>query len=311
IGSTVLGVAVAVAGSAILLIAFGGGGRAPGHSPTPSSGHTQVEGSSPTPGTEVIDPAGPEVFAPAPATARPRLSAEEAWALFARRIHAPTTIPANVTAHLGLLTFPIGPIGPGGAVEYHAKNLLVYGFSSPSCGPRTNPLPPPNSTVSPQPESLGTCTFWTFLDADTAREIDETTQYRHSMHGNLPSTIIIDAVQGIRFDPPGPEDVPSLTEEQALARYESANTKFTLPADATSYLGLYTAPVGDGTFRFHERLAWGIRWPGCPVDSGNPGFLPGSQPSATSAPSPRPESCAEWLFLDANTGQMLEAVWQH
>src|SRR6266511_2619257 len=148
----------------------------PGHSPTPSPSATQVE-ASPIPGTEVIDPAAHEVFAPAPATARPRLSAEEAWALFARRIHSHvTTIPANVTVRLGLLTFPIGPIGPGGSMEYHAKNLLVYGFSAPICGPRTHPVPAPNSTVSPPTESFGTCTFWYFLDANTARVIDQTTR---------------------------------------------------------------------------------------------------------------------------------------
>jgi hypothetical protein len=114
--------------------------------------------------------------------------------------------------------------------------------------------------------------------------------------GRLTEPVVISPVQGITFDPPPQDATPALSAAEAIAEFQSVDKKFRLPADATSYLGVYTAPVGDGSYRFRDRLAWGIRWRGCPPSQG---FV---QPSLASS------SCHEWLFLDANTGVMLEAV---
>jgi hypothetical protein len=120
--------------------------------------------------------------------------------------------------------------------------------------------------------------------------------------GALPAPIDIQETQGIRFDPPPPGTEPALTASEALARFQSVDEEFVLPVGADAYLGRYTAPVGDGTFRFRERLAWGFRLgSGCPVGAG---FGP---PHAASNSGP----CFRWLFLDANTGEMLESVTQH
>jgi hypothetical protein len=72
---------------------------------------------------------------------------------------------------------------------------------------------------------------------------------------------------------------------------------FKLPEDATTQLGLYTAAVGDGTYRYQEQLAWGISWPWCAV-------------AAHELPADTHLPCTFWLFLDANRGEMLEGEWQ-
>lgn len=42
-------------------------------------------------------------------------------------------IPRNVSGRLGLLTFPIGPAGPGGTEAYLAHNELGYGYRWHNC----------------------------------------------------------------------------------------------------------------------------------------------------------------------------------
>jgi hypothetical protein len=109
-----------------------------------------------------------EVFAPAPAHAKPALTPEQAWAEYTH--HDPhyrkATIPAYVAVHLGLLTLPLGPSGPGGSEAYTAHDELVYGFSWHSCpasrNPRVRKLPP------------NPCIQWNFLSANTGHQIDDT-----------------------------------------------------------------------------------------------------------------------------------------
>jgi hypothetical protein len=60
---------------------------------------------------------------------------------------------------------------------------------------------------------------------------------------------------------------------------------------------LYTAAVGDGTYRYNDQLAYGISWHWCPG-------------AAHQAPADVQLSWTFWLFLDANAGAMLEGVWQ-
>ena len=128
--------------------------------------------------TITIDPQVGETFAPAPASAAPKLTAQQAWARYARENGSDrTAIPSFVHVRLGLLTLPVGPAdAPGagrlvhhGSEAYTAYNELAYGLSTPSgCayvgGPGMRPPPP-----TP-------CIEWTFLNANTGKQIDSTWQ---------------------------------------------------------------------------------------------------------------------------------------
>lgn len=133
---------------------------------TPPHAHTAAAVTA----TITIDPATGETFAPPPASAKPALTAQQAWAKYtqADRSYRSPAIPANMTAHLGLLTLPLGPSGPGGSEAYTAHNELVYGYSWHSCpvsrNPRVKKLPP------------NPCTEWNFLNASTGQQIDQTWQ---------------------------------------------------------------------------------------------------------------------------------------
>jgi hypothetical protein len=98
------------------------------------------------------------------------------------------------------------------------------------------------------------------------------------------------------FAPPG-EAQAKLTSSEAVAAFEVVDAEFTLPTDSISQLGYYTAAVGDGTYRFKDQLAWGYRWHQCAVAA-----------HEVSADTYMP--CTAWLFLDANSGEMLELTWQ-
>src|SRR5712692_9229466 len=117
--------------------------------------------------TITIDPTIGETFAPAPAGARPALTAQQAWAKYTQvnTSYRHPAIPSNVTAHLGLLTLPTGPNGTG---PYTVHNELVYGYSWHRCpvsmNPRVKKLPP------------NPCIEWNFLNANTGRQIEETWQ---------------------------------------------------------------------------------------------------------------------------------------
>ena len=117
-----------------------------------------------------IDPTIGETFAPAPAGDKPALTAQQAWATYTHvdRSYHNSAIPSNVTAHLGLLTLPLGPSGPGGSESYTAHDELVYGYSWHNCPVSRNPR------VKKLPPNL--CTEWNFLNANTGHQIDETWQ---------------------------------------------------------------------------------------------------------------------------------------
>jgi hypothetical protein len=122
--------------------------------------------------TITIDPHIGETFAPAPAGARPALTAQQAWAKYTQADNGyerGSAIPANVTAHLGLLTLPIGPVGPGGSEAYTARKELVYGYSWHQCPASRNP---DVQELPPNP-----CIEWNFLNANTGHQIDETWQF--------------------------------------------------------------------------------------------------------------------------------------
>jgi hypothetical protein len=127
--------------------------------------------------TITIDPQVGETFAPAPASAAPKLTAQQAWARYARENgsdHA--AIPSVVHVRLGLLTLPVGPANAPGTSNltisngeaYTALNELAYGYSSPSGCVSMNPwvLFPPDAR----------CIEWDFLNANTGTQIDSTWQ---------------------------------------------------------------------------------------------------------------------------------------
>jgi len=114
------------------------------------------------------------------------------------------------------------------------------------------------------------------------------------------SPIILPPEGRTQFSPAPSGTQSALSADQAVSRYETQNSAFHLPRDATAQLGYYTAAVGDGSYRFHDRLAWGFSWPGC---APAPTF-PSAHPSNASSSS----GCLTWLFLDANTGKELEGI---
>jgi hypothetical protein len=93
------------------------------------------------------------------------------------------------------------------------------------------------------------------------------------------------------------EAQPAMTSDEAIAAFQKVDSEFVLVPDATVQLGLYSAAVGDGTYRYERQLAWAISWHMCAVSMHEP-------PPGTELP------CTFWLFLDANTGEMLEGEWQ-
>jgi hypothetical protein len=116
-----------------------------------------------------------ETFAPAPPSADPALTAQQAWQQYAEHLGSTVTaIPPDAAAHLGLYTEPAGPADAPGAAglpvsngtAYLALNQLAYGYSWHSC--------PISAGVASLPTNP--CTEWLFLNANTGRQIVETWQ---------------------------------------------------------------------------------------------------------------------------------------
>ena len=106
------------------------------------------------------------------------------------------------------------------------------------------------------------------------------------------ATIPIDRHAGEMLTPPPPDVMPALTPEQAFAEYErqSGEPLRAIPANNTVRLGLLTSPIGAP-----PTLAYGYAWSPCRHHA---------RPKVLSPPNP----CTWWLFVDATTGQMIEAV---
>lgn len=158
--------AVLTAAIVVPLILLAGGGAASG-GPHQLPAHALAR-SATVRTTITINPQIGQTFAPAPASAAPELTAQQAWARFMRHLGAHTAIPPGIRVHLGLYTLPAGSRGPGGTETYIDHDQLAYGYSSPSRCETLNPrlLPPPNAR----------CIFWTFLNANTGSQIVSTYQ---------------------------------------------------------------------------------------------------------------------------------------
>jgi hypothetical protein len=112
------------------------------------------------------------------------------------------------------------------------------------------------------------------------------------------STLVLDPPYNqTQFAPPSETDAPALTAAEALERFREIAPGFRLPPDIRAQLGRYTAAT-----RFRDRLAWGFSWHECMTARSSRGRQPFTPPPN--------DPCTFWLFLDADTGEMLEAFSQ-
>jgi hypothetical protein len=139
---------------------------------------------------------------------------------------------------------------------------------------------------------------------------------RAATHATTPATITINAKLGETFAPAPASAAPALTAQQAWLRYaKSIGSRLSsMPRGVTARLGSFTLPVGSAnepnTSRLTKsngkayialnQLAYGYSRHSCPVYLGR---LPGMRP-------PPRTPCVAWLFLNANTGQMIIETWQ-
>jgi len=98
----------------------------------------------------------------------------------------------------------------------------------------------------------------------------------------------------IVLSPPPEGDIDkALSAADALAEFKTVDPRYEAADGSTPLLGSYTTFGGQ----YQDRFAWGYRSIGaCPIS-----------PNPFDSQSPAGE-CANWLFLDARTGKMLEAV---
>lgn len=97
-----------------------------------------------------------ERLTPPPSTARPSLSASQAWRRYATRNHAKinrTHLPRGATAYLAVFT-----------TSGDIRHRVVYGYRIPGCHPVYTLQPP-----TPYPTN---CVGWQILDANTSSDLD-------------------------------------------------------------------------------------------------------------------------------------------
>jgi hypothetical protein len=122
------------------------------------------------------------------------------------------------------------------------------------------------------------------------------------------ATITVSPGLNETFAPPPADAAPAMTAEQAWANWETnaGATNTSIPSNTTVQLGLFTLPVGPDcgfecengnivqggmVYSALNQLAYGYSSSICPAGSS----LPATQ-------------CTEWIFLDANTGEMINGV---
>ena len=130
------------------------------------------------------------------------------------------------------------------------------------------------------------------------------------------ATITIGTNPTETFAPAPSSATPALTAYQAWLRFARhvGSHRTSMPPGVTARLGLFTMAAGPaalaGTSRQPKshgeayialnQLAYGYSSHSCPLYLGR---MPGMPP-------PPPTPCIEWLFLNANTGQMVIETWQ-
>jgi len=94
------------------------------------------------------------------------------------------------------------------------------------------------------------------------------------------------------FAPPPAGSQPALSAHEALDVFfqDNPGIQFNQSDIRSLSIGSYTSVQADGSYLFQDRLAYGVELHTC----------------ATLAPP----SCDLWIFLDADTGHMLESAWR-
>jgi hypothetical protein len=139
---------------------------------------------SPVPALITVNTAIGITFGPAPDGASPALSGAQAWSQYAELQGWSTAIPSDVTVQLGLVTVPVGPASApdtGSLIKvnntaYMAYNELAYGYSSPAACPQGDSLAERSLPPTPSPSPTSSCIDWSFVDANTGKQIVETWQ---------------------------------------------------------------------------------------------------------------------------------------
>lgn len=138
--------------------------------------------------TITIAPGIGETFAPV--SGSPKLTGWQAWVRFARLNGSRSTVmPSAVRVQLGLFTLPVGPADAPSTSHlvkvngeaYTAHNELAYGYSSPSRCPTIGipGLSGRHRHTAPyvrRPPRDARCLFWTFLNANSGKQIVSTWQ---------------------------------------------------------------------------------------------------------------------------------------
>lgn len=115
---------------------------------------------------------------------------------------------------------------------------------------------------------------------------------------------------GETFRPDASGRAPQLTAGQAWADYQTSTSSAVtpLPADAQVYLGDLTIPVdpqdptANRSYRAKDAFAYGYELP----DNCAPVVLPSGASS-----SAHPGLCTAWVFLNADTGKIIEVTYDH
>ena len=94
------------------------------------------------------------------------------------------------------------------------------------------------------------------------------------------------------FAPPPAGAQPDLSADEALAVFfeDHPGIKFGESDILSTRVGSYTAIDANSSYLFQDRLAYGVKLHVCASQS--------------------PPSCDLWIFLDADTGHMLESTWR-
>lgn len=114
------------------------------------------------------------------------------------------------------------------------------------------------------------------------------------------ATITIPGTEEV-WAPPPASAAPSVTADQAWAKFSGAQGATAVPAGTSVRLGLITDPVGpycgvscdmwqtvNGvSYRAYNELAYGYYWSACPSNS------------------TAEVDCQHWIFLAANTGELI------
>jgi hypothetical protein len=125
---------------------------------------------------------------------------------------------------------------------------------------------------------------------------------------SVSTTITVDPAVNETFAPPASASpAPAMTATQAFLKWmqDTGQAQTTIPSNISAQLGLLTLPTGPDcgsecqgliiqngmAYQALNQLAYGYSWSVCPASSTLPDV-----------------NCLRWIFLDANTGHMIDGV---